>query len=230
MSNHSIRVRHDGTMVTPATSVRNLGVVFDNELTMVQHVNAVTSSCFYQLRQLRFVRRSLSLETAKLFVHAFISSRIDYCNSIVYGASGHVTRKLQSVLHAAARLITGLRRFDHITPVLRDDLHWLPVEQRIEYKIALLVYKCLHAAGPQYLREHCTSLCVDTLYHHLRSVSRGDLHYPRTTTRRFGPRSFRLSGPVIWNSIPHNIRNSPTLSQFKQLLKHYLFCKGYNID
>jgi len=71
-------------------------------------------------------------------IHAFISSRIDYRNAVLYGATDAVIRRLQAVLHAAARLITGVRRNDHITPTLRDTLHWLPVSQRIMFKIALM--------------------------------------------------------------------------------------------
>ena len=91
------------------------------------HVNNITRSCFYQLRQLRSIRRSLSTDAAKTLVHSLISSRVDYCNSIFYGATDIVVRRLQSVLNAAARLISNRRKFDHITPVLRDQLHWLPI-------------------------------------------------------------------------------------------------------
>lgn len=220
---------HDGTVVTPSTSVRNLGVMFDSEMSMTAHINTVTSACFYQLRQLRTVRRSLSLDAAKMLTHALVSSRLDYCNSLLFGASAQNIRKLQAVLNAAARLVVGLRRNDHITPALRDELHWLPVPQRVEYKIALLVYKCLHGAGPQYLTEHCNVLTAVGLHHHLRSVTYGDLNQPRTRTRRLGPRSFRSSGPAVWNSLPLAIRDSSlSLSQFKNRLKHYLFCLAYD--
>jgi hypothetical protein len=111
----------------------------NSELLLIDHINSVIRSCFYQLRQLRFARRSLTRGIAELLIRAFIFSRLDYCNSLLYGASAHVTRKLQAVLNAAARLVTGLQRYDHITPALRDDLHRLPVRQRIVYKVALLV-------------------------------------------------------------------------------------------
>ena len=78
-----------------------------------------------------FIRRSLSPDTAKLLIHAFTSSRVDYCNSLLFGAMATVVRKLQAVLNASARYISGLRRFDHISSVLKDELHWLPVEYRI---------------------------------------------------------------------------------------------------
>ena len=92
------------------------------------------------LRQLRLVRSSLTSDTAKTLVHAFVSSRIDYCNSMLYGVSDGLLKKLQAVQNAAAWVVTGARKFDHITPVLRD-LHWLPVRQRIKYKLAMTVYR-----------------------------------------------------------------------------------------
>jgi len=81
--------------------------------------NAVRS-CFFQLRQLRSVRRSLTDEALHTIVHAFIARCVDYCNALPYGVADGVIRRLQSVLHAAARLIAGIRRYEHITPTLRD--------------------------------------------------------------------------------------------------------------
>jgi len=98
--------------------------------------------CFWQLRQLRLVRSSLTSDTAKTLVHAFVSSRIDYYNSLLYGVSDGLLRKLRAVQNAAARVVTGARKFDHITPVLRE-LHWLPVRQRIKY-IWNLAYMYVH--------------------------------------------------------------------------------------
>ena len=83
-------------------------------------------------------------------VYAFVSSRIDYCNSILAGVSGQLLQRLQSVQNAAARLVTGARRSDRMTPILRQ-LHWLPVRQRITFKTAVLVYKCRHGMAPPYL-------------------------------------------------------------------------------
>ena len=115
-----------------STSAKNRSVTFDSEQGMNLLVNNITRSFFYQLRQLRSIRRSLSTDAAKTLVHSLISSRVDYCNSIFYGATNIVVRRLQSVLNAAARLISNKRKFDHITPRLRDQLHWLPISQRID--------------------------------------------------------------------------------------------------
>ena len=215
--------------IESSTSAKNLGVTFDSELGMDLHVNNIhTRSCFYQLRQLRSIRRWLSTDAAKTLVHSLISSRVDYCNSIFYGATDVVVRILQSVLNTAARLISNRIKFDHITPVLRDQLHWLPIRQRIDFKIAVFVYNTLNGCGPTYLSRNCNPVREVGARAHLRSAIRGDLTMPRTRTRRFGPRSFRVSGPVVWNSLPEDIR-APELSleRLKSMLKTHLFRHAY---
>ena len=131
--------------VTVSDTARDLGVIIDSRLIMADHVAAVCRSCYYQLRQLRSVARSLSAEAVKEVVHAFISSRLDYCNSLVTGVNDGLlrpVRRLQSVQNAAALLVTGTRRCEHITLALRQ-LHWLPVRQRIQYKLASLAFRAL---------------------------------------------------------------------------------------
>ena len=122
----------------PEPSVRDLGVVIDSRLTMADHVTAVCKPGYYQLCQLRGVVQSLTSEAAKSLVNAFISNRLDYCNSLLYGITDTELQRLHSVQNAAARLVTGIRRSEHITPVLRS-LHWLPVLQRITFKVATIV-------------------------------------------------------------------------------------------
>ena len=136
---HGIPLSVSGVDIVPLDSVRHLGMTTDAQLTMQNQVDDVARSCFYQLRQLRSIRRSLTFDVMCTLVHAFISSRVDYCNAVMDGAAAGVVRRLQMVLHAAARLITGARRMEHITPILRDTLHWLPVWQRIKYKIIIII-------------------------------------------------------------------------------------------
>ena len=108
-------------MAHPAPPPKSTLVLFDEQLSMADHVTAVCNSCFFQLRQLRLIRSCLTVaDSAKTLVHAFISSRLDYCNSLLVGTADCVIRKLQGVQNAAARLITGTRKFDRITPNLRD--------------------------------------------------------------------------------------------------------------
>jgi len=115
-------------LITPLDKVRDLGVIIDGELSIDQHVRNVVRGCFYQLRQLRSVWRSLTIDARRtIMAAAFVATRVDHCNAVLYGASIQVTRRLQMVLNAIARLVVGAGKFDHVTPVLRDVLHWLPV-------------------------------------------------------------------------------------------------------
>ena len=218
----------DGVDIDIAPIAKNLGVTLDSELTMEAHVNSITRSCFYQLRQLRSVRNSLTRDAALTLVHAFVSSRVDYCNAIYAGISEAVARKLQSILNAAARLVTKTKRFAHITPVLRDELHWLPVRQRVDYKLASTVYRCLHHTAPAYLTSACIPVASIASRRGLRSATHGDLYIRDIRTVRFGSRSFSSSGPAVWNSLPLDIRNPElTFRSFRSKLKTHLFYTAY---
>jgi hypothetical protein len=213
----------------PLPAVRDLGVTIDQQLTMKSHVNTVVRNCFYELRQLRSVRRSLTDDATRALVHAFVASRVDYCNAVLYGATDGVVRRLQAVLNSAARLITGTRRNDHITPVLRDVLHWLPVRQRILYKIALLSYDCVHGTCPTYLADICIPVSSLPARAALRSAARGDLVEPSIRGKRYGPRSFRISAPHTWNNLPSHLRSySTSREQFTRDLKTWLFSCAYS--
>jgi hypothetical protein len=110
---------------------------------MRDHISRVTRSCFYQLRRLRTIRHHLGLNVTKCLVCSFVLSRLDYCNSLLAGLPAASLAPLQRVQNAAARLVLGLKTRDHITPALME-LHWLPIKQRISYKLCILVHKSLH--------------------------------------------------------------------------------------
>ncbi len=123
--------------------------------------------------------------------------------------------KLQRVQNSAARVVTRTRKYEHITPVLMD-LHWLPVEQRIKYKILLLTYKSFNGMAPKYLS--------DLLQRHnptaqLRSASKHLLVPPKVNPKRYGESSFKSASPRLWNSLPENVRASSSLDSFEIRLK-----------
>ena len=157
---------------------------------MTPHVNYLLRMCSIQLRQLWCVRRSITNDAVKTLIHALISCRLDYCNSVMFEASASNIRKMQAVLNASARLITGFECFDHITPALRDELHWLPV---------LLVFKCLHDYSPDYLRDFYVPLFSLGLHRVLRSVNYGDIVQHRLQIH-IGQCSFQFSAPAVWNN------------------------------
>ena len=127
-------IKLDGFNIPVSTEVRCLGVVLDGELTFVSHTRQLSRNRFFQLRQLWSVRRLLTKDAAKTLVHASLLSRIDYCNSVLTRACAVHLRPLQSVLHSAARLILRIRKYDHISTAIREELHWLPGLQRIQFK------------------------------------------------------------------------------------------------
>jgi len=213
-----------GARVAVSDTTRDLGVVIDRDLSLAAHVTAVCRSGYYQLRQLRPVVRPLSVHATKTLVQAFISCRLDYCNSLLYGIGDGLLRRLQSVQNAAARLVTGARRCDHITPVLRQ-LHWLPVRQRIAFKVAGFVHQSLAGVSPAYLVDDIRLLSDVSRRPSLRSNSNEmrKLVVPRTHNN-LGDRSFSVAGPRLWNDLPPGLRR-PGLSfaSFRQSMKTHLF-------
>ena len=181
-----------GNVINNSADVTVLGVVLDPEMTFATHIRRLAGRCFYQLRQLRSVRSALTLDAFKTVVHAFVSSRVDYCNSVF--SLARAKHLLQSVLNAAARVISRRKKYDHITDVVRDQLHWLPVTERLEYKLCSLVYECLHQSDPLYLSEMCNFVSDLPGRRHQRSAAHSNLVELRTLTPTYGPRSFAACG------------------------------------
>ena len=123
-----------------------------------------------------------------------------------------------------SRLIMRKRKYDHITSTLRDDLHWLPIRQRMLYKLSTIVYKCIHGAAPSYLTNLRVPVATNTSRRYLRVATHGDLQVPRTRTVTYGPQSFAVSGPTVWNTLPSTLRvSTTTLGQFQSGLKTVRF-------
>ena len=157
----------------------------------------VFRSSSYQLRQLRPVIQSMTAEAARTVAAAFISSRLDYCNSLLYGLPDTLLHKLQSVQNATARLITGTLRHDHITPVLRE-LHWLPIREHVKFKMACLVHQSLSGQAPLYLADDCC-LVSNSARRFLRSADIPTCMVPRTYSSN-GDRTFAAAGPQLFRS------------------------------
>ena len=171
----------------------------------------VWKTAFYHVHNIRKISKYLSQESLKTLVHAFVTSRLDYCNSLFYGLPKHHISKLQRVQNAAARLVTSTRKYDHITPVLYN-LHWLPVFYRIYFKILILTFKAIHNMSPSYT-SNLVSIKSCSAYS-LRSNS--SLILDRAKGRilsTLGARSFYAADPTLWNSLPANIRNITSLSR-----------------
>ena len=156
---------------------------------------------------------------------SYRSSRydVDYCNSVLYGIPKYQRDKLQRMQNIAARMISGTRSTDHITPILKN-LHWLPVEARINFKILLITYKILNGQSTSYLEP------IIQEYHSLRTLrssTRSLLCVPSIKSNSYGGRAFSATAPKLWNSIPEYIKRAETVETFKIRLKTFLFQKHY---
>ena len=157
-----------GNPLHPTESVRNLGVWFDSDFSISKHVQNVCKGCFSQLRDFRNIRQFLAQDAAVSVANAFVSSRLDYCNSLFRSLSKVNLHRLQSIQNSAARIVTNSCKYTRITPVLRK-LYWLPIQFRSEFKLATMVYKFIHTGFPKYFAPHLST--YRTTYNTRRSQS-----------------------------------------------------------
>ena len=211
--------------ILPKSSARNLGVTFDECCNMEEHVKKICKTSYYHLRNISKIRKYLTEETTEILVHAFVSSKLDYCNSLLYGLPKNMISSLQSVQNTAARIVTLTKKFDHITPVLIQ-LHWLPVHFRILFKVLLLVYKALNGMAPLYITE---LLSYRTCSRTLRSTDQKLLAVPKSRLKTYGDRAFSVAAPKLWNELPLDLRSLDTINLFKKHLKTDLFKKAYDV-
>src|SRR5206468_12896291 len=183
------------TPLSPVSSCRNLGVILGNDLSFKRHISSICSSSFYHIRQLRQVRSSLDRSSAIVLANSLVSSKLDYCNSLFYGLPDLSLRRLQLVQNTLARVVVPtVHRFHHISPTFRS-LHWLPIPQRITFKIASITFKTLQNNQPSYLLNLLIPYCPP---HSLRS---SDLHLFTVPFFKSSPArlSFLFAAPTIWS-------------------------------
>jgi len=208
--------------VHPVDSVRDLGAVFDTEMTMEAHVTAVCRSARFHLRNIGKVRRYLTSDTCQRVIHALVSCRLDINNALLVGLPQRLISKIQRCQNVAARIVACQRQSCHITPVLME-LHWLPVVYRIQYKVLLHVYRALNGLSPEYLASALERYVPSR---QLRSTDCLLLKVPHTK-HRWGDRAFSKVGPVLWNGLPLTVRGAPSLDSFKRQLKTILFTRAF---
>ena len=220
----SIRVGNDDVTVGEDPP-RNLGVFFDEKLSLDYHVRKVGTSLNGVLFNIGKIRKFLDDNICRSLVNASVTQRLDYCNSLLYGVKDKSINVLQRAQNRAARIITRTGKFEHITNV-RLELHWLPIRQRIDYKVLLTAFKSLHGLAPSYL---CELVKRHTPARSLRSEAKNLLHKPDRPPRlaTFGGRSFQWVAPTLWNELPDSLRAEDDINVFKRLLKTYLFGKAY---
>ena len=171
-------------------------------------------ACYYHLKHLRRIRTFLSVDTAALLANSMIGSRLDYCNSLLYGVSKYNVAKLQKIQNALSRIVFRLDITSHVTPFLQK-LHWLPITYRILFKYNLITFKAIKFSQPKYLsswiKTHGNRLSLSSVSH----------------KKAIGSRGFAMASPTEWNRLPQSVRLQQTVTGFSSQLKTYLFRLAY---
>ena len=221
-------ILHAGGVIKPRRVSRALGVYFNERFDCGDSIGDLSRRCFYYLRQFKAVRKHVNNEAMKSILQAFVSSRLDYCNALYAGIPCYMLNKIQRIQNCAARLYSGTSKYSSVRHVMSDELHWLPVRSRIDFKLATLTYKIIHGMAPEYLSDMIAlRLSLIPEGRNLRSSTRNDLAVVRHKTVRTGDRMFTYRSPKIWNNLPVDVRDAPTLDTFCRRLKTFLFALNF---
>jgi len=215
--------------ITPAASVRDPGIYIDSDVSMKSHVSRTVSTCFAGLRQIRSIRHCVPRQALVSLVVSLVLSRVDYGNATLAGVPA--IRHQQTAIRVECRcsshvLVAEVRLCDRVTLLLQE-LHWLKVEQRIEYKLAVLVYRCLHGVAPPYLANDFRRVADLGTRRRPRSASTPALVDSPSRLSTVGDRAFPVAAARVWNSLPDFVTASTSLPIFKRHLKTVLFAKSY---
>ena len=186
---------------------------------METHITSMCQAAFYRLRMIKCIRSTLTRESIETLIHAFVTSRLDNGNALLPGLPNSLLNKLQLVQNVAAGTVLCLKKSDHITPAFKG-LHWLPIKQRIDYKLLVLTWKALHNQAPVYIGDLVKPLAYCRTR---RSSNQMLLEVPRTKLKSCGDRAFSVAAPIAWNKLPVGIRSIENLEAFKQKLKAHMF-------
>jgi hypothetical protein len=220
-----IRVQIGEEKIAPSPVAGNLGAKLDQTMSMRQQVNSVTSRMYYNIRRIAMIKRHLTYDTTVKVINATVTSHLDYHNGLLLGLPDSHLHKLQVAQNNAARLLTGTPHREHIKPVLYH-LHWLPVRQRISFKVMVTIHKAFHATtAPDYLKE------LFAPYQPRRALRSSMDPWKLEVARshnKYGDRSVQVLGAKQWNSLPPELRAPMSQPVFKKCLKTFLFKQVYD--
>ena len=215
----NISLRIGDSDIVPTKSVRNLGAMFDDGMTMANHITHVCRSMNLHLRSIGRIRKYLDRNATETILHALVTSRLDCNNALLAGLPDVQVDRLQRLQNTAARIATKTPKTESVECSMRA-MHWLPVRKRILYKILLYVYKTQHHLAPAYLFDLIKPYSTQRS---LRSQSLELLSIPRSRLKTAGDRAFYVIGPKLWNLLPVHIKKEKSLNILKSELKTFLF-------
>jgi hypothetical protein len=207
-----------GNSIPFSKNVKYLGVLLDDTLTMKPHINSVCKGAFGYLRIIARQKMSMNVAALKTLLHSLVLSRIEYSSSTLCGFNDLTLSSLQTVSNAALRLVARLKKYDHLGEA-RQKFMWLSVPQRHLLRLACIVYVAFRDGRPAYLANLLTTTCH--AYATRASQDASLLDVPRTSAN-YSDLCFSVMGPIVWNSIPKDIRDSPSLMSFRRKFCDYL--------
>ena len=213
---------HDNICIRFTNSIKHLGFHLDNMLNLNLQINNLVSSCYLYLRHIRSICKYITQENCAQLIHSFITSRLDYCNSLYIGLPKNLIAKLQKVQNAAVRVVKNKRKRQSVQNDLID-LHWLNIEKRIVFKALLIIFKCLNGTAPTALSTLISVKSDDDLSIYYRKLRKN--FYMAT---KFGHKCFAFYAPKLWNNLPRYLSLIEDLNSFKASLKTYLFNYFYD--
>jgi hypothetical protein len=220
----TLKVGEDSIKASPC--VRDLGSWLDDTLSMRTQVQNTVKAGYYHLRTIGRIRKNLDDDTCAKIINATVTSRQDYHNALLAGSYQCITEPLQRLQNNAARLLTGARRSEHITPVL-SELHWLPIKERIDFKLLVMIHHALHNQdAPSYMKEmfqrYTPNRCT-------RATDDPWTIVINRTMRHEGDRCGMNIGATLWNSLPLDLRCAISTERFKKDLKTFLFNRAFTV-
>ena len=214
---NGVFVENDATCIRFKTVVKNLGIFLDSEMSFADQVKSVVSKAFFSIKTIARIKSFLTSKEKCTLLTALVLSKLDFCNSLYYGINSSLLNKLQVVQNSAARLIFNKRKFDHSTGLLFQ-LHWLPIKDRIVYKINLLTHKALYHPAPYDIQNLIT----------LHSTRTFNLKGTYRSHSNNGDRVFMFYVVHIWNELPWYLKTETSLETFKKRLKTFLFTNAFS--
>ena len=222
ISDISIKV---GSMkIQPVEEVRNLGYFMDGLLKNSVHINKLSAAMFHNLRNIKRIQNKLDFDSTKTIIQALIMSKLDYCNALLPGSSKLLLTKLQHIQNMACRIVCSLKKLDHVSQPMYN-LQWLCIQERIDYKIACIMFTCHDGTAPQYLID---LLSKRQLKWKLRSSSSNVCQIKFFKTSQGYNSSFSSYSPRIWNSLPSELQHVQSFDSFRKGLKTHLFEASYD--
>ena len=206
-----------GKELEPVKAARDLGVTLDSNLTYNEHIVSTVSSCMSRLGQINRVKHIFNKHALIIIINALVFSKLFYCSSVWSNTTQTNLDKLQAVQNFACRILSGAKKFDHITPLLKD-LRWLPIRQQLYFRFAVLVFKCMTSCAPEYL----TSKLVGRSAVSTRNTRNSQLLNIPLFRTASGQRTFQYRATSLWNELQPALKLSPSVTEFKCLLRQKL--------